>query len=120
MSRDYKKIVAWQRAHELTLEVYRSSGGFPPEEKFALTSQLRRAAYSVPANVAEWSGRGTKKEYMRFLHVALASLKETECFLLLSRDLGYLGDTAYKTLTRSVDNTFAPLDGFIKTVRKEV
>lgn len=72
--RDYKKIVAWQRAHQLTLLVYKNSQNFPTEEKFGLTSQLRRATYSVPANIAEGSGRNTTKDYLRFLFIALGSL----------------------------------------------
>ncbi len=119
MARDYKKIVAWQRAHQLTLMIYNKTKGFPSEERFGLTSQLRRAAYSVPSNVVEGSGRGTKKEYLRFLYISLASLKETEYFLLLSHDLGYLNKPDYEELTELVNSTFAPLHGLMKSVNKE-
>ena len=119
MARDYKKIVAWQRAHQLTLRIYNKTKGFPSEERFGLTSQLRRAAYSVPSNVVEGSGRGTLKEYLRFLYISLASLKETEYFLLLSHDLGYLNTPDYEELTEFVNSTFAPLHGLMKSVKKE-
>jgi len=120
MARDYKKIVAWQRGHELTLAVYRETKKFPADERFALTSQLRRATYSVPANIAEGSGRGTRKEYLRFLLIAIASLKETEYFLLLSHDLGYLKSREYVRVTDLVNGTFAPLHGLIKAVEREI
>ena len=88
--RDYKKIKAWELAHELVLSVYRSTAHFPSSEQFGVTSQLRRAASSVPANIAEGSGRTTDKDFLRFLDIALGSLKETEYFLLLSKELNYL------------------------------
>ena len=120
MARDYKKIVAWQRAHNLTMEIYRTTTSFPTEEKFALTSQLRRAAYSVPANIVEGSGRSSKNEYLHFLHVAIGSLKEVEYFLLLSRELGYLDESVYERVTGFVDAIFAPLHGLMKAVKNEV
>lgn len=119
MARDYRKIIAWQRAHKLTLRIYKDTKSFPPEERFGLTSQLRRAAYSVPSNIVEGSGRGTKKDYLRFLYISLASLKETEYFLLLSHDLGYLYKPDYEELTELVNSTFAPLHGLMKSVKKE-
>ena len=88
MARRYRDLVAWKRSHELTLAVYKQTKRFPAEERFGLTSQLRRASYSVPANITEGSGRDTNKDYLRFLIIALASLKESEYFLLLARDLG--------------------------------
>ena len=133
MARDYKKIVTWQRAHNLAVEIYRITTSFPAEEKFALTSQLRRAAYSVPANIVagmfnfteeanivEGSGRSSHKEYLHFLHIAIGSLKEVEYFLLLSRELGSLHESVYGRLTGFVDATFAPLHGLMKAVKNEV
>lgn len=120
MARDYRKIVAYQRAHQLTLGVYKATKAFPSEERFGLISQLRRAAYSVPSNIVEGSARGTKKEYLRFLYISLASLKEAEYFLLLSHDLGYLNKPDYEELTELVNSTFAPLHGLMKSVKKEM
>jgi four helix bundle protein len=118
--RNYKKIVAWQRGHELTLQIYRITSAFPSEERFGMISQLRRAAYSVPANITEGSGRGTKKDYLRFLYIALGSLKETEYFLFLSHDLGYLETAEYENVSHLVNQTFATLEGLMKAVEKEV
>ncbi len=119
MPRDYTKIVAWQRAHELTLAVYEGTKQFPVEERFGITSQLRRAAYSVAANIVEGSGRDTHKDYLRFLVMALASLKETEYFLLLARDLQYLEGDSHEKLVQLTDHAARPLQGLIKAVRTE-
>ncbi len=120
MPRDYKKVVAWQRSHELTLAVYKHTRSFPNDERFGITSQVRRASYSVPANISEGSGRDSNKDYLRFLFISLASLKETEYFLLLARDLEYLPEKEYDRLTETVNGTFAALQGLIKVVKKEV
>ena len=120
MPRDYKKVVAWQRSHELTLAVYRQTTKFPNDERFCLTSQVRRASYSVPANISEGSGRDSNKDYLRFLFIALASLKETEYFLLLARDLEYLPQKDYDRLSETVNGVFGALQGLIKVVKREV
>ena len=73
--RDFRKIKAWILADELTVSVYGLSKSFPKEELFALTSQLRRAAYSVPANIAEGAGRRTSKDFLRFLDISKGSIK---------------------------------------------
>ena len=80
----------WQRSHALALKIYRISGSFPKGEQFGLTSQLRRAATSVPTNIAEGSKRRTRLEYARFLNIAEGSLAEVEYLLILTRDLEYL------------------------------
>ncbi len=117
--RDYKKIVAWQRGHQLTLEVYQCSKSFPADERFGMASQVRRAASSTPANIAEGSGRNTNKDYLRFLSIALGSLKETEYFLLLAHDLSYLEPGDHAKITKTVNGTFAALLGLIKAVERD-
>ena len=119
MIRNYKNIVAWQRTHKLTLAVYKLTKRFPDDERFGLTRQVRRAAYGAPANIAEGSGRDTTKDYLRFLYIALVSLKETEYFLLLAHDLGYLSDSDYEPITNQVNMAFGVLQGLIKSVKKE-
>jgi len=86
----FTELKVWQRSHTLVLQLYRLTSGFPAEERFGLTSQLRRAATSVPTNIAEGSKRRTSAEYARFLNIAEGSLAETEYLLILARDLGYL------------------------------
>ncbi len=120
MARHYRNLVGWQRSHDVTLTIYKQTQRFPTEERYGLTSQLRRAAYSVPANISEGSGRETNKDYLRFLIIALSSLKETEYFLLLAHDLGYLAEDQHDALTDAVNGTFGALQGLIKAVKKEV
>jgi len=86
----FTELQVWQRGHSLVLNVYRITTGFPQNERYGLTSQLRRAALSVPTNIAEGSKRLTPSEYARFLNIAEASLAETEYLVIVSRDLGYI------------------------------
>ena len=86
----FTDLKVWQEGHALVLEIYRASAGFPSEERYGLTSQLRRAALSIPTNIAEGSKRQSNPEYARFLNISEASLAETEYLLLVARDLGFL------------------------------
>jgi four helix bundle protein len=90
--RDYTKIEAWKLADDLTVAVYERTRSFPREEIYGLTSQLRRAAYSVPANIVEGSSRESKKDYLHFLYIARGSLSETQYFIHLAFRLGYLAE----------------------------
>jgi four helix bundle protein len=87
---DYRSLKVWRRSHELTLAVYKATENFPRSEQYGLTSQLRRSASSIPANIAEGVGRDTGPELKRFCRISLGSLNELEYHLLLSNDLGYL------------------------------
>jgi len=89
--RDYRNLVAWQVAHDLALLAYRMTASFPADERFALTSQTRRSASSVPANIAEGSGRFSQREFRRLLSIAAGSASELQYHLELARDLGYAG-----------------------------
>jgi len=86
----FTELKVWQRSHKLTLEAYRVTASFPSAERFGLISQLRRAAASIPTNIAEGSKRESNQEYARFLNIAEGSLAETEYLVMLSRDLGFL------------------------------
>lgn len=98
MGGGFTKLIAWQKAYELALEIYRETKSFPRHEFYSLTAQLRRAAVSVPANVAEGYDRQYRKEYMQFLMIARGSLAELETFLSLSRDLAYLSESSHRKL----------------------
>jgi four helix bundle protein len=98
MSRDFKNIKAWQHSDDLVFRVYAKTKNFPKEELYGLTSQLRRAAISVPTNIAEGASRQHKHEYLQFLYVARDSLVETEYPLHIPRRLDYLTDAEYKNL----------------------
>ncbi len=94
----YKKLIVWQKADFLAKEVYFVSKSYPDDEKFGITSQLRRAALSVPVNIVEGYARKSRKEFKQFLSIALGSLAETEYLLEFSTYLGYLSSDSFKTL----------------------
>jgi four helix bundle protein len=96
--RDFHDLKVWEKAHTLTLEVYRATRTFPQEERYGLTSQLRRSVASVPANISEGCGRDGDAELRRFLQIAMGSAAETEYHLLLARDLLYLDEALYQGL----------------------
>jgi four helix bundle protein len=117
--RDYTKIEAWRLADDLTVVVYERTRSFPKEEVYGLTSQLRRASYSVPANIVEGSSRESKKDYLHFLYIARGSLAETQYFIHLSRRLGYLSPEKADSLHIQTKLIFACLHGLIRAVEKE-
>ena len=95
----FTDLKVWQRSHALVLEIYRVTAAFPEDERFGLVSQLRRAAVSVPCNIAEGTKRKRAPDYARFLNIAEGSLAETEYLIILSADLGYLAPTIKNQLT---------------------
>ena len=117
--RDYKKIDAWRLADDLTVAVYEKTAEFPREERYGLTSQVRRAAYSVPANIAEGSSRESKRDYLHFLYIARGSLSEAQYFIHLAHRLRYLTPNDSDNLASQVHATFACLHGLIRAVEKE-
>jgi four helix bundle protein len=88
--RDFTKLDVWERSHRLVLDIYQATETYPADERFELRSQTRRAATSVPTNIAEGSGRNTRADYARFIDMAVGSTSELEYELILGRDLGYL------------------------------
>jgi four helix bundle protein len=118
--RDYTKIEAWQLADNFTVAVYGQTHAFPKEELYSLTSQLRRAAYSTPANIAEGAARDSKRDYLHFLYIARGSLAEARYFVHLARRLGYLQETDSQALTEQNRRAFACLQGLIRAVETEI
>src|SRR5258705_226489 len=100
MAHPFQKIVAWQVSHRLALAIYAATKKYPSDERFGLTSQTRRAAYSAPANIAEGSSKRTDPEFRRFLDISLGSLGELEYALLIAADLLYLEKTTWQGLER--------------------
>jgi four helix bundle protein len=117
--RDYTKIKAWQLADDLTVSVYERTRSFPREEVYGLTSQLRRASYSVPANIVEGASRESKRDYLHFLYIARGSMSEAQYFIHLARRLRYLSDQDADTLHEQTKFIFACLHGLISSVEKE-
>lgn len=117
--RNFRKIKAWQLADDLAVTVYEVSKGFPKEEVYGITSQIRRAASSVAANIVEGSSRESTKDYAHFLQIARGSLAEAQYFVHLAKRLGYVDDERAEHVESLAKETFACLHGLIAAVRKE-
>ena len=111
---------AWSSAHEFTLSVYRESSNFPKAELFGLTSQIRRAASSVAANLAEGFGRHSPRELLRFTRIANGSLQEAKYFLVLARDLSYLAKDQFAPLWKQATRTGQLLGGLERSLKNRV
>jgi len=109
--KNFRNLKVWQKSHELSLTVCKTTLLFRREETYGLISQLRRAASSVPANIAEGCGCNGNREFARFLEIALRSASETEYYLLLAQDLKYLGIRTYDELNDQVTEVKRMLTG---------
>lgn len=119
MARDYTKIKAYQFADDLVVLVYRFTKEFPTDEMYGLTSQLRRAAVSVAANIVEGASRQHKRDYLHFLYIARGSLAEAGYLLHVANRLDYIKENDYLTLQNNKEETAKTLFGLIKSVEKE-
>lgn len=117
MEKKHHNLLAWRRAIDLVKVVYSVTAGFPVTEAYGLTSQMRRAAVSVPANIAEGVGRSGNKDRVQFLVVARGSLNELETYSVIARELGYLKDT--EKLDVAIDSVAALLAGLINAERRK-
>ena len=112
--RDFRKLKVWNKAHRCALQIYRHGQGFPTDERFGLTAQLRRAAVSVTCNIAEGCGRDGERDFARFLSIAAGSASEVQYELLLARDLGYLPDDSHRQLDADVNEVKRMLNSLIQ------
>ena len=115
--RDFRTLKVWEKSHKLVLEVYRATADWPDSERYGLISQVRRAAASIPSNIAEGCGRDTEAELARFLVIAMGSASELEYQLLLARDLGFLDTASHANVDERVTEVKRMLTGFIKRLR---
>ena len=114
--RKHHKLAAWQESITLVKLVYELTSHYPKEELYGITQQMRRAAVSVPSNIAEGAARGSSAEFARFLIIARASLSELETQLLIAKELGYYHDNK---VLEQIDKVFALIGGLIKKVRSK-
>jgi four helix bundle protein len=114
---NYKDLKVWEKGHLFTLKVYDVTKLFPKEEIYSLTNQIRRAASSIPANIAKGCGKNSQNEFAHFLNIALGSANEAEYFLILSKDLGYLNQGNFELLFQTVNEIKAMLISLIGKVR---
>ncbi len=116
--RNYRDLVVWQRAVEFVAEIYRISAGFPPEERFGLTAQVRRASVSVSANIAEGSGRATSRDLLNFLSYARGSLKEAKSMVFVAQRLRFVSAADCVEAVRLADETSRMLTGLRASIAK--
>jgi four helix bundle protein len=117
---DFKKLIVFRKAHELTLELYRATETFPRTEVFGLTSQIKRAASSINANLAEGCARGSDRELLRFINIAIGSVSELEYHLMLARDLGFISSEVFLKAEGMRREVGSMLSGLAKKVRTRV
>jgi four helix bundle protein len=117
--RDFRKFQVWEKSHQLTLAIYKATNSFPKDELYGLTSQIRRAASSVPANIAEGCGRSGDGDFARFLQIAAGSASELDYHLLLAHDLGYLSEIEYRGLNPTLLEIKRMLVGLIQNIKEK-
>ena len=112
----FEKIVAWQKAHAFVLSVYQITRMFPEDEKFGLTSQFRRAAVAIEANIAEGYKKLSKADKLRFMNISQGSIEECRDYIILSRDLGYIDDVIFSNLYGKIEEASRLLHGYCKGI----
>jgi four helix bundle protein len=117
--KDFKELRVWQEAHTLALEVYQATRSFPRDEIYGLTSQIRRAAVSVGANIAEGCGRRSDGEFARFLQIARGSASELEYHLLFARDLKLLTNDAHRDFEKKLVEVQRMLTSLVTSVAEK-
>jgi four helix bundle protein len=117
--RDFNKLDVWKRSHQLALAAYKATADFPRDELYGLTSQIRRAAASVPANIAEGCGRDSDTDFARFLHFGMGSASELEYHLLLARDLGLMTAEGHRALSDQTTEVKKMLAGLLRSLKAE-
>jgi four helix bundle protein len=116
-SRSYRDLDVWKLSIELVKEIYQVTAKFPPTEMYGLTNQLRRAAISIPSNIAEGQGRNSFKEFKQFLAIALGSLAELETQLIISHEIGYLTLDDYGKLSAALDTIRKMIKAFANSLK---
>ena len=114
--KDFRRLEVWQKSHKMSLTLYQETALFPGDERFGLTSQMRRCCVSIEANIAEGCGRSGDPDFRRFLHIALGSASELDCELLLARDLGFLKTEPYQKLFNELRSVKAMLSTLIRKI----
>jgi len=120
MLKSFKELKVWQKSYQLCLNIYKVTGSFPADEKFGMTSQMRRAAISIPSNIAEGYGRKTIPDYVRCLYIAYGSTCELETQALLSGDLEYLNEKIKVSLLEKINEVERMLMALIKSLESKI
>ena len=120
MDKPHKRLKAWQLGMDIAVDVYKVTDHFLVQEKFALTSQMRRCGISIPSNIAEGAARNSKKEFVNFLYISLGSLSELDTQLELAKRLGFVADATWKQLDEKLNEEDRVLSGLIKSQKKAI
>jgi four helix bundle protein len=118
--RNYRELEVWEKSHKLTVDLYRLSRAFPKEELYGLTSQLRRAAVSIGANLAEGCGRRTAAELARFVRISMGSASELDYHLLLCRELEFITITEYERQSKELIRVRKMLYGLLTSIENQI
>jgi len=116
---NYKDLKVWQKAHQFTLQLYQATSSFPKQETYGLTSQLRRASSSIPANIAEGCGKNSQSDFAHYLNISLGSANEAEYYLILAKDLKYMPDNTFNSLSSMINEVKAMLISLITKIRSK-
>ncbi|MCK5033468.1 MAG: four helix bundle protein [Calditrichia bacterium] len=117
--KDFRKLLVWEKAHSFVLGLYKYSKDFPKDELYGITSQIRRAAVSIPNNIAEGCGRGSDLDFARFLQIAMGSASEVEYLILLSNELKYINKNVYEELLNNIIEIKRMLTTLIKKIKAD-
>ena len=119
MAFSFKDIIAWQKGYEFVLLTYKVTRQFPDFEKYGLSSQFQRAAVSIVANIAEGYKKLSKADKLRFMNISQGSLEECRCYIMLSKDLGYISEDEFQSLTFSIDGASFYLNAYCKAIKED-
>jgi len=117
MMKDFRSLKVWEKAHALTLSIYKATEKFPKQEMYGLTSQIQRSAVSIPTNIAEGCGKDTDAELKRYFVISMGSASELEYLLLLAHDIGYLQTDIYQSMTSNLVEIRKMLNAFIQKLK---
>ncbi len=117
--KNFRDLKVWTKAHQLALNIYHVSKSFPKEEQFGITSQIRRAALSIPTNIAEGCGRGSDSDFARFIQIAFGSASEVEYQIFFCRELHFIQENIYSTLSNDVIEIKKSLTALLKKLRAD-
>ena len=117
---NFKELKTWQEGIDLVLEIYQTTGSFPNEEKYGLTSQMRRCAVSIPSNIAEGAGRSTDKSFSHFLDISYGSICELETQMIISLKLGFISNEQFKEIEIRLHRVQKMIFNFKKVLEKRI
>ena len=115
----FKDLIVWQKSHQFVLKIYESTKIFPKEEIFGITSQIRRAAYSIPSNIVEGKKKKTIPHQLSFINIVEGSLEEVKYFLILSKDLNYIEENKFNELIKDAEEIGKLINGYEKFIKND-